>query len=130
MAIRLHYATVYVEDQDRALEFYTGTLGFEVRQDNPMGPGQRWLEVAPPGASTTVLLYRPSVSMPGAGTLDEAVARIGKYTGVGLRTDDIASLFRELRSAGADIVEEPKQEPWGWQGIFADPDGNRFVVVQ
>ena len=47
---------VPVTDQDRALEFYVGTLGFEVRIDGPFGDGGRWLEVAPPGAATTLAL--------------------------------------------------------------------------
>ncbi len=95
-----------------------------------MGPGQRWIEVAPPGGETTVLLYTPSEAMPGASTLAEARARIGAFSGVGLRADDIKALFSTLRAHGAKILEEPSQQPWGGQGIFADPDGNAFVVVQ
>jgi lactoylglutathione lyase len=49
--------TVHVTDQDKALAFYTQKLGFEMRADMPMGPDQRWLEVAPPGAQTRILLY-------------------------------------------------------------------------
>ena len=50
--------TVQVTDQDKALAFYTQKLGFEKRSDEPMGPNQRWIEVAPPGAQTRILLYK------------------------------------------------------------------------
>ena len=74
--------TVQVTDQDKALEFYTQKLGFEVRTDQPTGPDQRWIEVAPPGAQTRILLYKATPEMPGAASYDEAIASIGKSTGM------------------------------------------------
>lgn len=130
MSIKIHYATLYVADQERSLEFYTKALGFEKRRDDTMGPGQRWLEVAPPGAETTVLLYLPTEENPGARTAAEARSRIGTFSGIGLTTDDMDEMFARLKSHGAAIIEEPKDQPWGRQGIFADPDGNFFVVTQ
>ena len=58
MSAVTHVGTVIVPvaDQDRALEFYVGTLGFEVRLDGEFGDGQRWIEVAPPGAATSIAL--------------------------------------------------------------------------
>ena len=53
---RVGTVVVPVSDQDRALEFYVGKLGFETRIDGPFGEGQRWIEVAPPGATTTIAL--------------------------------------------------------------------------
>lgn len=129
MSVHIRYATLYVSDQKRSLDFYTTVLGFEKRRDEPMGPDQRWIEVAPPGSDTTVLLYKPSEAMPGAANLAEARARMGGFSGIGLHADDIEALFTTLRAHGARIIEEPAEQPWGWQGIFADPDGNQFVVV-
>lgn len=120
--------TVQVTDQDRALEFYTQKLGFEVRSDQPLGPGQRWIEVAPKGAQTRILLYKASPEMPGAASYEEAQANIGKQTGMVLEVDDIVSTFAQLKANGVPITEEPQQQPWGWWGSFADQDGNTYGV--
>lgn len=122
--------TVYVTDQDKALEFYTNRLGFEKRADNRMGPGQRWIEVAPPGARTRILLYKPTQEAPGAASYEDAVSRIGKPTPMVLETDDIEKTFLELKANGVTIAEEPKKQPYGWWGVFADQDGNTYGVHQ
>ncbi len=122
--------TVQVTDQDKALEFYTQKLGFELRADQPMGPGLRWIEVAPPGAHTRILLYKATPEMPGAASYEEARASIGKSTPMVLETDDIVATFATLKSKGVRIVEEPKQQPYGWWGVFADQDGNSYGVHQ
>ncbi len=130
MLTRVGTITVHVRDQEKALFFYTSKLGFEKRMDQPMGPGQRWIEVAPPGAQTRVLLYKPSKEMPGADSYDDAMAKIGKNTGMVLETDDIVSTFAKLKSNGVKIVDEPKKQPYGWWGVFADQDGNTYGVHQ
>ena len=122
--------TVHVSDQDKALEFYTNKLGWEVRADNPMGPGQRWIEVAPPGAQTRVLLYKASREMPGAPSYEEALARIGTPTSMVLETDDLVGTFEKLKANGVRIVDEPMKQPYGWWGVFADQDGNTYGVHQ
>lgn len=122
--------TVHVTDQDKALEFYTKKLGFEKRADNPMGPGQRWIEVAPAGAHTRILLYRPTKEAPGAASYEDAMGRIGKPTPIVLETDDIEKTFAELRANGVTIVDGPKKQPYGWWGVFADQDGNTYGVHQ
>ena len=58
MITNLESVTVYVNDQDQALDFYVNKLGFEKRADNPMGPGMRWVTVAPPGGKTEIVLAR------------------------------------------------------------------------
>ncbi len=130
MLTRIGTITVHVRDQDRALSFYTTKLGFEKRSDQPMGPGQRWIEVAPPGAQTRVLLYKPSKEMPGADSYEDALAKIGKNTGMVLETDDIVATFAKLKSNGVKIVDEPTKQPYGWWGVFADQDGNTYGVHQ
>ncbi len=130
MLTRVGTITVHVRDQEKALSFYTSKLGFEKRMDQPMGPGQRWIEVAPPGAQTRVLLYKPSKEMPGADSYEDAMAKIGKNTGMVLETDDIIGTFAKLRSNGVKIVDEPKKQPYGWWGVFADQDGNTYGVHQ
>ena len=122
--------TVHVTDQDKALAFYTEKLRFEARTDMPMGPDQRWIEVAPPGAQTRILLYKPTPEAPGADSYEVAKAKIGKNTGMVLEVDDIEATFAELKAKGVTIIDEPTQQPWGWWGVFADQDGNSYGVHQ
>jgi catechol 2,3-dioxygenase-like lactoylglutathione lyase family enzyme len=77
-----------VTDAERALRFYSGILGFEKRRDIPFGQGQRWIEVAPSGAVTTIALAPPA-------RLLSAVD-----TGIRLATDDAEATHRELRGHG------------------------------
>jgi catechol 2,3-dioxygenase-like lactoylglutathione lyase family enzyme len=104
---------VPVTDQDRALGFYVGTLGFEKRLDAEFGAG-RWIEVAPPGAETSVAL------VPG-----DAIV-------VSLTTTDADADHAQLREAGADTDAEVMRMPGGVPPMFAftDPDGNRLRIVQ
>jgi lactoylglutathione lyase len=120
--------TVQVRDQDKALEFYTKKLGFEKRADQPMGPGQRWLEVAPHGAKTRILLYKATPAAPGASSYQAARARIGKPTGMVLETDNILETFAGMAARGVTIVDKPVRQPYGWWGVFADQDGNTYGV--
>ncbi len=130
MLTRIGTITVQVTDQDKALEFYTQKLGFEKRSDQPMGPSQRWIEVAPPGAQTRILLYKATREMPGADSYEAAKASIGKSTGMVWETDDISGTFAQLKAKGVPILDEPKRQPYGWWGVFADQDGNSYGVHQ
>jgi catechol 2,3-dioxygenase-like lactoylglutathione lyase family enzyme len=115
-------ATVSVSDQDTALEFYVNKLGFTVHVDTPMGEGQRWLEVGLPGAQTHLVLAH------GYGSSDDQTA--GKFTGLVLDADDIQATYETLRDRGVAFSEPPTPQPWGMvQAIFADQDGNTFVLV-
>jgi catechol 2,3-dioxygenase-like lactoylglutathione lyase family enzyme len=108
---------VPVTDQDRALEFYVGTLGFEVRIDGEFAPGERWLEVAPSGAATSIALVR----MPE-----------GDNTRVSLTTKDAEADHAALTKAGVDAGEDLIRMGEGVPPMFAftDPDGNTVRVVE
>lgn len=110
---------VPVSDQDRALGFYVGTLGFEQRMDAPF-PGGRWIEVAPPGATTSLALVPP-----GDGTA------AGGDTGIRFTTRDAEADHATLRAAGVDVDAEVLRYP-GVPPMFSfrDPDGNRLYVVE
>src|SRR5690348_1698431 len=84
---------VTVADTDRAIDFYVGTLGFEKVVDEPMGPGMRWVEVAIPGAETTIALAPPP----------EGQEAGGSQTGICLDTGDVDGVHAALKSAGADV---------------------------
>src|SRR3954462_5176480 len=85
-----------VSDQDRAIEFYVDTLGFEKRADVPFGEGYRWVEVAPAGAATTIAIVPPPEGRP-AGNVE---------TGIGLHTGDIEADHADLKSRGVDVDAE------------------------
>jgi lactoylglutathione lyase len=108
-----------VIDQDRALTFYVDTLGFEKRLDVPMGPGKRWLEVAPPGAPTTIALVAADEGGPS-----------GVATGIRLTTEDADADHTTLRARGVDADEILR-----WPGVpamftFRDQDGNGLTLVE
>jgi lactoylglutathione lyase len=107
-----------VRDADRAVTFYVGTLGFEKRRDVPFGEGQRWIEVAPAGAATTIALAPPGGNKTGADT------------GIRLAVDDTEAVHRDLREQGVD-VDEIMHFP-GVPPMFSlrDPDGNTLYVVE
>ena len=114
---------VTVADTDRALDFYVGTLGFEKVVDAPMGPpGLRWVEVALPGAATTIALAPPPQGQESG----------GKQTGIILDTTDLEADHAALQAAGADVDEEISRmgdpvPPMFW---VRDPEGNSLIVVQ
>ena len=119
---KLGVVCVPVSDQERAIEFYVDTLGFEKRADVPFGNGYRWVEVAPPGAVTTIALAPPPQGTPTGNA----------QTGIALHTDDIDAVHADLTARGADVDAEVSRQgdpvpPLFW---FRDPEGNVLMVVQ
>ena len=113
---------IYVSDQDQALDFYTNKLGFEKLIDEPMGSdsGARWIEVAPAGAQTPLVLFTPP------GQED----RIGTFSNVTFSCDDMNSTYQELKGRGVEFSENPSEQPWGIWAQFKDPDGNEFGLIE
>jgi catechol 2,3-dioxygenase-like lactoylglutathione lyase family enzyme len=107
-----------VADQDRALEFYRDKLGFETRMDGSFGQGLRWIEVAPPHATTTIALVQSDESHP-----------TGIDTGVRLSSEDAAADHLALRARGVDVDAEiiPYPVP---MFTLRDPDANRLYLVE
>jgi predicted enzyme related to lactoylglutathione lyase len=118
MVRKIKFASIPVRDQDRALEFYVGTLGFALLTDQPMGPGQRWVEVRAPRGETGFALFTPP------GQED----RIGTFTGVSLECDDVQKTYEDLSAKGVEFVQPPRTEPWGVSAIMKDSEGNQFVL--
>ncbi|HBY94278.1 MAG: VOC family protein [Ardenticatenaceae bacterium] len=122
MITRVRSVTVYVSDQDKALDFYVNKLGFEKLSDSRFGPEYRWIEVAPPGAETVVILAK--------GYGDWSEERVGQFAGIVFEADDIQATYETLRDRGVHFTEPPERQPWGMmQAIFGDQDGNTFVLV-
>jgi catechol 2,3-dioxygenase-like lactoylglutathione lyase family enzyme len=116
----LRTVAVPVTDQDRALEFYVGALGFEKRLDETFGGGRRWIEVAPSGSSTSIAL----APLPQEGTA-------GVDTGIRLVTEDADADHAELLALGVDTDPEVLHFE-GAPPMFSlrDPDGNLLYVVE
>lgn len=106
-----------VAAQDVALDFYVQKLGFEKRMDVQFGEAERWVEVAPPGAATTIALVRRPAGAP-----------LGIDTGIRLESKDVAADHAQLRAAGVDVDVEVIPYPVPMFS-FRDADGNRLVIV-
>lgn len=123
MISRARSVSIYAGDQDRAKEFWTQTIGFDLIQDTPMGPDEgaaRWIEVAPPDRNIILVLF----------TVDEQRDRIGTFSNVLFECDDVQQTYQELTAKGVEFPEPPRQEFWGWWATFSDPDGNTYGLGQ
>lgn len=122
MISHVETVAVYVGDQTRALGFYVDQLGLEVRKDTPMGPdgSLRWIEVAPEGAQTVLVLFTP----PG---LEH---RIGASSGLVLQCSDIKATAEQLEARGVEFTQAPTLTPFGWWARLQDPDGNELGLSQ
>ena len=110
---------IKVADQDDAIAFFVTTLGFEKRLDAPMSPTMRWIEVAPPGAATSIALEAT-----------DGAAEAGVDTGIRFTVPDAEAEHAAMRERGVNVGELLR-----WEGVppmytFDDPDGNRFYVVE
>ena len=116
----LRTVAVPVTDQDRALDFYVGTLGFEKRMDATFGGGRRWIEVAPRGSATTI----------GLAPLDPG-GPTGVDTGIRLVTENAEADHAALRDKGVDTDAQVLHIE-GAPPMFSlrDPDGNKLYVVE
>lgn len=131
MISHIYASTVIVSDQDAALDFYVGKLGWEKRGDETMPDGYRFLTVAPPGAATELVLGAAHVyhAEPGAG-IGRGDTGMGKHTGIVLAVEDVRETHRALVERGVHFTDPPAEMPWGDLGAWmADPDGNRFFLV-
>lgn len=132
---QLRNVTLVVSDQEAAAEWYTETLGFEVRDDEPYttpdGAEGRWLTIAPPGnEEVDIALVEPDPELSGAETAEALEATIGTDPMWTFHTDDIEATVERLAAAGVEIAEEPRDLPWGTMGMIADPDGNLLNLRQ
>ena len=134
MISRMSHATVYVTDQEQALEFYRDKLGFKVTTDVTMDGGFRWLTVAPAGQSDfEIVLMEPK---PGFMFEQEAADQLralstGGKLGAGVfSTRDCQATYQELSAKGVEFLSPPAKRPYGVEAIFKDNSGNWFSLTQ
>ena len=124
---------IVVEDFDEALEFYTETLGFEVRSDDEFemdGHMGRWLTVGVPGESVEMALTHVDEPYYDDETREHLEAKLGTQTWYTFRTGDCHATVAALEEAGVEITREPMEYAWGIEAMFADPFGNEFSVFE
>ncbi|MGA5824229.1 VOC family protein [Kitasatospora sp. NPDC094028] len=134
--ITIHWTFLPHTDPEASLAFYRDLLGFEVRQDVGGGP-MRWITLGPAGQPDVSLVLEPPFADPGITeeerrTITEMMAK-GTYARVVLATTDLEGVFDRLKSGGAELVQEPTQQPYGVRDCaFRDPAGNmvRFNEVR
>ena len=124
--MRVSQLALVVRDYDEAIAWFTGTLGFRLLEDTPMG-AKRWVRVAPPGdGGATLLLARAATP--------EQERHIGNQTGgrvfLFLETDDCRRDYAAWRERGVRFVEEPREEEYGTVVVFEDLYGNKWDLVQ
>ena len=126
----LEHFTIIVDDYDRAIEFFTGALGFELAEDSPAlttegGRPKRWVVVRPPGAQTGVLLAQADGPRQAAAVGSQVAGRVGFF----LRVDDFGAAYERMTAAGVKFATEPRDEPYGRVAVFLDVAGNRWDLL-
>lgn len=127
MIEKLANVVLVVRDQTKALDFYTNVLGFEKRTDISPPWGVRWVTVAPKGQDVEISLFQAGkYPDPSLGELQP-----GKGPQWTFQTTDCKRDFEELKARGVKFDQsKPDENPWGIQATFADPDGNKFALLQ
>lgn len=134
MNLSIHYTFLPHTDPEASLAFYRDTLGFEVRQD--VGYGEmRWITVGPAGQPGTSIVLNPPTADPSLTederrTIAELMAK-GSFGSVVLESDDVDAAFAAVEATGAEVAQEPADQPYGVRDCaFRDPAGNMVRIQQ
>lgn len=127
MKQKLAHVAIVVDDYDKAISYYTGSLSFVLVEDTKLSENKRWVLVAPTGdAHCSLLLAKAST--------DEQVSRIGNQTGgrvfLFLHTDDLDRDYKRMIAEGVSFVRQPVTEEWGKVAVFSDLYGNLWDLIQ
>ncbi|MFF4344162.1 VOC family protein [Kitasatospora sp. NPDC001540] len=134
MDIKLSQCFIAVDDHDAALGFYRDALGLEVRNDVAF-EGMRWVTLGSAAQPEVEVVLEPPVADPGATDADrQAAAELlakGLLRAVNFRTPDCDTTFEKIRATGADVLQEPMDQPYGVRDCaFRDPAGNMVRFAQ
>jgi len=132
MTISLKYTNVTVSDVDEAVAFYRDGLGLEVRNDVANG-GFRWVTLgsdSQPGVEIVLSEPHAGRSQADGDAMQELLAK-GQLPMLVFSTDDLDATFEKARAAGAEVLQEPIDQPWGPRdSAFRDPSGNTVRIAQ
>jgi len=127
--MRIERFTIIVDDYDKAIEFFTGALGFDLVEDSPSltndGRPKRWVVVRPPGAQTGILLARADGEHQAAAAGNQVAGRVGFF----LQVEDFGAAFERMTAAGVRFLTTPRTEPYGRVAVFLDMAGNKWDLL-
>lgn len=132
MITNVSLISVFVQDLDESLAFYTDVLGFDAKDDIQLGPDYRWVTVSHPHQPELVL----HLAIPGPPMSEDLVAAMqraqaeGGLPGVGLNVDDCRKTYETLRAKGVEFLQEPAERPYGVEALMRDNSGNWMVLVE
>jgi catechol 2,3-dioxygenase-like lactoylglutathione lyase family enzyme len=133
MIQRLSHSSIYVFDQDAARDFYVNKLGFEIRMDQSMDNGFRWLTVSPKGQPDLQLILMqvdgPNIQADVAATLKSLMEK-GRLSGGVLQVDDCRATYEELKAKGVEFLSPPADRFYGVECVLKDNSGNWFSMTQ
>ena len=134
MIQRMSFGSIFVRDQDVAIDFYVNKLGFELTRDQTLPHGFRWVTVRPKGQSELeLILFKPTA---GKQLTEDDVARINELMGKGafgagvFETADCQRTYDELKERGVEFASPPKEQFYGVEAVLKDPFGNWFSLTQ
>ncbi len=120
--LRMRFASVYTNDEDRAIDFYVNKLGFQLMIDNPTEFGSRFLAFMPPGGGTWLVMSKPIPGIP---------VQVGGFAHIAWESDDVEADYERLRAKGVEFTQAPTRRFWGGvEAQFRDPDGNIYLLQQ
>jgi catechol 2,3-dioxygenase-like lactoylglutathione lyase family enzyme len=127
--VHLGLVTIVVAEYDPAIEFFVGTLGFELVEDHPDltndGRPKRWVVVRPPGAATGLLLARADGPDQAAAVGNQVAGRVGFF----LHVDDFDEAYQRLSAAGVRFTRPPRSAPYGRVAVFLDVADNKWDLI-
>ena len=134
MIQRMSHATIFVTDQDQALEFYRDKLGFKVHTDANVGPDFRWLTMCTndqPDFEVILMEPKPGMLMDEetSNTVRSLLAKGVLGAGV-FNTNDCRATYEEMKAKGVQFISEPAERPYGIEAVFRDNSGNWFSLTQ
>lgn len=116
-----------IDDYDKAIEYYTRTLRFQLIEDTLLDNNKRWVRIRPQGSDGFCLLLAKA-------TNEEQHSRVGNQTGgrvfLFLHTDDFSRDYKSLKENGVDFLSEPRTETWGTVAVFRDAYGNLWDLIE
>lgn len=120
MITRVRFASIAVGDIDVSYDFYVNKLGFQPQVDTPLPDGNRFVMLVPPAGGSSIVISRP---LPGQ--------ELRPVSSISFEADDVRKTYEDLSARGVEFRQPPAETPWGGvQAVFADPDGNTFMLQE
>ena len=125
--MHLSSLALVVDDYDKAITYYTKTLGFELREDTPLSETKRWVRVAPsPHCQTDLLLAKAATPEQEAAIGDQTGGRVFLF----MHVENFDEVYERYRANGVNFTEEPRNEPFGKVVVFRDLYGNKWDLIE